>query len=215
MSTPTEDEMNLDASPDEPLEPEFATDDQGTTPIGAAELGVELPDDPDEAMAVLVQEVSEARRTAADLLDQLQRKAAEFENYRKRSLREQAQIRELGAERLIGALLPALDSFDAGLALPAETESERGLLAGLRATYDQVMEALAREGLEVVPGVGEPFDPAFHEAVAAPSDASGPLIVSHEVRRGYKLKEKVLRASLVVLSPVEHGVSSGTGGNEQ
>ena len=70
----------------------------------------------------------------------------------------------------------------------------------MNGTYDQLMHPVSRQGLSVVPGVGEAFDPTVHEAVASPPDATGPLVVSHEVRRGYRLKDKVLRPSLVALS---------------
>ena len=167
--------------------------------VTAESLGIELPDDADTATAMLLGEVARARADAADYLDQLQRKAAEFDNYRKRTLRETALVRELGAERLVSALLPVLDSFDAALALPAESENEKRLLAGMSGTYDQLVDALSREGFSAVPGVGAPFDPSVHEAVSSPPDATGALVVAHELRRGYRLKEKLLRAALVAL----------------
>ncbi len=169
------------------------------TPRSPQELGVDLPEDPDEALAVITQHLAEARDTEAAYLDRLQRVTAEFENFRKRSLREQAQLREMGSERVLGSLLPTLDSFDAALALPADTEAEQQLLKGMEGTYLKLMEALGREGLSVIPAVGESFDPAVHEAVSAPPNASGPLVVVAEIRRGYRLKDRVLRPALVAL----------------
>lgn len=195
---------------DTPQEPAMATPPAGEMEapaerdaVTAESLGLELPEAPEEAIATLLGELYDARQLADANLDQLQRKAAEFENYRKRSLRELAAIREMGSERLASALLPTLDSFEAALALPAETEAEQRLLAGMNGTYAQLMDALSREGLEVLPGVGASFDPTIHEAVSAPSEAGGALVVGHELRRGYRLKDKVLRASLVALESGE------------
>ena len=199
---------NGSAEPDEPTEwsenldeAELDVTAEAAEIVTAESLGIELPDDdPATARAVLLGEVAGARAMAADYLDQFQRKAAEFDNYRKRiAARNSTQIRELGAERLVSALLPVLDSFDAALALPAESETERRLLAGMSGTYDQLVDALSREGFSAVPGVGAPFDPTVHEAVSSPPEATGALMVAHELRRGYRLKDKVLRASLVAL----------------
>lgn len=159
--------------------------------------------DKDEATDALASILAAARRSEADYLDRLQRVTAEFDNFRKRSLREQQQLRELGSERVLSSLLPTLDSFDAAMAVPAESESEQRLLAGMAGTHTQLMEVVGREGLAPIPAVGEEFDPNVHEAISSPANPSGPLVVIAEIRRGYKLKDRVIRPALVALGMKE------------
>jgi molecular chaperone GrpE len=94
--------------------------------------------------------------------------------------------------------MPVLDSFDAALSTPAQSEAERQLLSGMINIREQLLKVLEQEGLEVVPTIGEPFDPEIHEPVGAPGGATD-LVVSEELRRGYRLKERVLRPAMVML----------------
>ncbi len=165
-------------------------------------LGLELPEDPDEAIALLLREVAEAREEASSYLDDLKRVAADFDNYRKRSMRESATMVDRAAERVIRNLMPVLDTFDAGLNIDAKTDSERQLYSGLINTRQQLLKALEAEGLEVIPTIGERFNPEIHEPAGAPG-GEGELIVSDELRRGYTLNGKVLRAALVSLEAEE------------
>jgi molecular chaperone GrpE len=170
--------------------------------LSADALGIDLPDDPDEAIPVLLAAVHEARAEAGAYLDDLRRVAADFDNFRKRAMRDQHTIVERAAERVLAAMLPVLDSFDAALAIEATTESEEKLLRGMRSTHAQLIDVLAKEGLEPIASVGEPFDPEVHEAVMT-SGGHGALVVSDELRRGYRLRGRVLRAALVALEDSE------------
>ena len=167
-------------------------------PLDPAALGVDLPADKDAAIAVLLSALQTARSEASSYLDDLRRVAADFDNFRKRATRDQQITVERAAERVVMALLPVLDSFDAALQVPAETETEQKLIGGMRGTHSQLMDVLAKEGLEPVPTWTEPFDPEVHEAVMSSGDGSK-LTVSQELRRGYRLKDKLLRAALVAL----------------
>jgi molecular chaperone GrpE len=167
-------------------------------PPDPAAMGVELPDDKDEAIAVLLEELSVARGEASSYLDDLRRVAADFDNFRKRATREQQVTVERASERVLHAMLPVLDSFDAALQITPSTDTEEKLLGGMRSTHDQLMDALAKEGLEPVPTWGERFDPEIHEAVMSNGDGSK-LTVSQELRKGYRLGGKVIRAALVAL----------------
>jgi molecular chaperone GrpE len=161
-------------------------------------LGLELPDDPDEAIQLLLREVATAREEAGTYLNDLKRVAADFENYRKRSIREHAEMLNRATEKVVTGLMPILDTFDAALAVEPESDSERQLYSGIINTREQLLKALEAEGLEVVPTIGEEFDPGIHEPVGAPA-GDGTLTVSQELRRGYRLNGRVLRAALVVL----------------
>ena len=163
-----------------------------------ADLGIELPSDPEEAVAALLIHVAAARSDAATHLDDLRRVAADFDNFRKRSQRDQMAQTQRASERVVSSMLPVLDSFDAALTIQPGSETEEKMLGGMRSTYDQLMTVLTREGLTIIDAVGAPFDPEVHEAVMT-SGGDGQLVVSQELRRGYRLGDHVLRAALVAL----------------
>jgi molecular chaperone GrpE len=166
----------------------------------AVELGLELPDDPEATRAILLRELAEARQDAGELLETLQRVAADFDNFRRRVQRDQAENVERASQRVVESLLPTLDSFDAALAYEPVTPSEEKLLDGMRSTHLQLLETLARVGFEPIPAAGEHFDPKVHEAVSGPGgDGDGELVVSAELRRGYTLHGRVIRPSLVAV----------------
>ena len=182
-ATPTPEEA---AGPLEPVSP------------GAALLGLDLPDDHVEAVGVLLDALATARGAADSHLEDLQRVAAEFENFRKRAAREREETQARASQRLVQALLPVLDSFDQAFNHEAQTPGEEQILAGVRGTFHQMIDALGKEGLEIIPTVGEEFDPEIHEAVAGGGE--GDLVVSREFRRGYLLKGRVLRPAMVVVA---------------
>lgn len=162
---------------------------------------IDLPEDPGDAVPVLLSALGTAQAEAAEYLEALQRVAAEYENFRKRSVRERDEIIDRASQRLIERLLPTLDSFDAALAYQAQTEQEHKFLAGMQDTHRLLMEALAGDGFVPIEANGVPFDPAVHEAVTGPSgEGDGDLLVK-EMRRGYTLRGRVVRAALVA---VEH-----------
>ncbi len=168
-------------------------------PIDPHALGLELPEDPTEALQLVLRELADARDEAGAYLDDLQRVAADFDNFRKRALRDHAANIERASEHIVKSLLPVLDTLDAALASGAETTTEQQLLDGIRGTRDLLLDTLGKEGLELIPALGEDFDPRLHEAVAAPQEGQGHLVVAQELRRGYLLKGRVLRAALVAV----------------
>ncbi len=163
----------------------------------AAALGIELPEHPDAARDLLLRELSEARADASEYLDLLQRATADLHNSRRLVERDRIENALRASQRVIESLLPALDAFDAALAYEAQTPAESRILDGMRGTHTQLIDALGREGFSPIAAVGEPFDPAVHEAVAGGGD--GELIVANELRRGYILRDRVLRPSLVTV----------------
>lgn len=173
----------------------------------AALLGLDLPDDREEAVAVLLDALTTARVAADSYLEDLQRVAAEFENFRKRAAREREETVARAAQRVVQALLPVLDSFDQAFAHQAQTPGEEQVLAGVRGTFHQLMDVLSKEGLEIIPATGEDFDPEVHEAVAGGGD--GDLMVAQELRRGYTLKGRVLRPAMVVVAPRPEAGAAG------
>jgi molecular chaperone GrpE len=136
------------------------------------------------------------------LFDRLQRLAAEFDNFRKRSAREQAALSERANERLVKELLPVLD--DLGRALEAAAEHEEAKLEeGVRLVHRALSDLLTKEGLAEIDTDGK-FDPHFHEALLSqPSDEAEGTVIE-VVQKGYKLGDRVLRpARVVVAGPQE------------
>jgi len=167
----------------------------------AHELGLELPDDPDDARDLLLRELGEARQEAGEHLEMLQRVAADFDNFRRRVERDQAENVERASQRVIEGLLPTLDAFDAATAFEPQSPPEEKIREGVLSTRSQLLETLARDGFEPIPATGEAFDPKVHEAVSGPGEGagSGDLIVGAELRRGYVMRGRVIRPSLVTV----------------
>ena len=167
-------------------------------PMDAGSSGIDLPEDHEEALVVLLDALATARRSSDDYLDDLQRVAADYENYRKRVERERTEIVARSTQQLIEALLPVLDSFDSAFANEPQNDRETQILTGVRGTFHLLSDTLAKEGLERIDALGRPFDPEVHEAVAGGGD--GDLVVAEELRAGYTLNGVVLRAALVTVA---------------
>jgi molecular chaperone GrpE len=131
------------------------------------------------------------------LLDQLLRARADFDNYRKRSLRDMDQLRETASANLIRALLPVLDNFERAL---AHADSGNPLAEGVVMIQKQLLDVLSAEGLKPVEAKGAHFDPHYHEALAMTPAHCAPGIVLEEYERGYLLKEQLLRPAKVIVS---------------
>lgn len=185
-----------DATPvDEVVEAELVPATETPDPHA---LGLELPDDPDAAIEMLLVELKSARDEGDSYLDDLKRVAADFDNFRKRTTRENAVMLDRATEKVVIGLMPVLDTFDAALQTEPKTESEQKLYSGMLNTREQLLNSLKNEGLEIIPTVDEPFNPEIHEPAGAPG-GNGQLTVTQELRRGYRLRGKVLRAALVVV----------------
>ena len=183
---------------------EFPVDGEGGGEDGVVEESaepapaIELPEDPEEAITLLIGELLATRAAAVEAVDRWKRSVAEFDNYRKRAQRDQAAMIARSSERVLANLLPVLDSLDAAAAMDAGASSEESIRQGLTGTRDQLLSTLAREGLEPIEALGEVFDPNLHEA-AQMGDGSGTMVVESEWRRGYTLNGRVIRASLVAV----------------
>lgn len=130
------------------------------------------------------------------------RSQAEFDNYRKRMARERTEAIVYANRSLLEQLLPVIDNFEMGLKAAKDSEGESSMiLQGMTMVHKQLEDFLSDQGVEVIPSDGLPFDPNLHEALKQePSDevASGNVI--YTMRRGFRLKERILRAANVVVS---------------
>jgi molecular chaperone GrpE len=167
--------------------------------LPAAEIGEEEAPDPVAATAAEVGAPSEVEKLKAErdaLLDRLARQQAEFDNARKRAVREQQDFREFAAADVIKSFLPTLDSFERALksASPDSTDFRNGI----ELIYRQFQDALQKIGVQPVPAVGQVFDPRIHEAVEMVDSTEVPdHHVLDELQRGYKYKDRLLRPAMV------------------
>jgi molecular chaperone GrpE len=177
----------------------------GKSEVDPAELDPEheLPasdDTPDSVSAASASgqatELAKLKIERDNLLDRLARLQAEFENARKRTAREQQEFREYAVADALKALLPTLDSFERALLTSASNKSEfRG---GVELIFKQLQDALVKLGLRPIPAKGEPFDPHLHQAIEmVDTKEAEDHHVLDELQRGYKLKDRLLRPSMV------------------
>ena len=165
-----------------------------------------------ETVAIPVQEFEELMAQLEELKDRYLRIAADFDNYRKRVEKEKEDIVCYANERLISDLLPVLDNLERALANDFGDARAESILDGVRMVSQQLESVLTSCGLEPVEAVGSSFDPQFHEAVGVlPSGDHDEGTVMAELQKGYKLKGKVLRHSVVHVAG-QSGGSTEEGG---
>jgi molecular chaperone GrpE len=143
--------------------------------------------------ADMADEVAVLRAERDEYLDHVRRIQAEFDNYRKRMLRDQTAYLERATEGLIEQLLPVLDAFELAL-LNAGSDPDR-LRKGVELVYSELLGVLEKAGLERIEAHGKPFDPTEHEAVMHVE--GGEPGICDVVRTGYRLKGRVLRPAMV------------------
>jgi len=141
--------------------------------------------------------LNEARAQAASYLEDLQRLKAEFENYRKRMVKEQTAMIERASAAVVERLLPILDNFELALMAADRTKDYESMVRGVEMVYGELLEVLKREGLERIESLHRPFDPELHEAVMHAEGEGDEIVVLDEMRPGYKLGGRVIRPAMV------------------
>ena len=162
-------------------------------------------EDADEMVRELEERLEAAEKQAQEWKDKYLRTAADFENLRKRALRDREEARLYGAESLLRDLLVVLDNMERAIDAAGEAEQIR---EGVKLTHDQFKHILGQHGVEVIEAAGGPFDPAHHEAVAhvpSPEHDAGTIIEEH--RRGYRYRERLLRPTMVSVAKEVEGDS--------
>jgi molecular chaperone GrpE len=153
--------------------------------------------DPAEAEAEqLVSDLDALQRERDDLLDTTRRLQADFENYRKRVLREQTALVERATEALLEQLLPVLDSFELAVRNLDDGDVDDKVRKGIELVFAELVGVLERAGLERIDARGAVFDPNEHEAVMQ-DEGDGEPHVGDVLRTGWKLKGRVLRPAMV------------------
>lgn len=187
--------------------------------LSSVELLEELRGDSDAAEGG-PQDASEEARVAAledeiaTLKERHLRALADFENLRRRSIKERADARHQATFSVLREIVPIIDNFDAALAIPVVEGADPGFRDGVELIARQFRDTLTRLGVTEVPGVGSPFDPSHHEAVAQEErDDLDHNTVAAVFRKGYLMGDRLLRPSMVKVAtrPVGGGATPETG----
>jgi len=180
-------------SEQEPLPSEGA--DAGTTSSSTSGAAALTPEQ--------VQELLAQAAKAADSWERLVRVTADFENFKKRAAREKTEAAQYASQALLTRLLPVLDNFEMALvaAQAAQGDKLASLQSGVSMIQQQLKQALVDTGLEEIDALGKPFDPAIHEAVTQQESDSVPEDhVVQQLRKGYKVKDRLLRPASVIVA---------------
>jgi len=179
---------------EETAETETVSNDvpESTEDVESEEMTDEFAEDPE--VAALGKELSE-------LHDKYLRLAAEYDNYRKRTLREKMELIQNAGESLLMDILPVVDDFERGIEVTSNAEDMDAIRKGMDLIYNKLKDFLTNHGVKEIKAMNEPFDTDWHEAVTnipAPSDDMKGKIVD-VIQKGYTLNNKVMRYSKVVI----------------
>ena len=145
--------------------------------------------------------LTKAQQEVEELKKQLLYKTAEFENYRKRTLKEKAELILNGGEKTVAAILPILDDFERAIKTMETAKDVKAVKEGVELIYNKFMATLAQNGVKVIETKDQPLDTDYHEAIAvipAPSEEQKGKILDC-VQTGYTLNDKVIRHAKVVV----------------
>lgn len=147
---------------------------------------------------MLEKQLKELQERLEEKENKLLRVQADFENYKRRARLDLEVAEKYRSQRIISDLPLALDNFERALQIDPDNEQTKSLLQGMEMVHRQILEALKNEGVEQIPSVGEQFDPNMHQAVMQVEDeAYESNAVVEELQKGYKLKDRVIRPSMV------------------
>ncbi|GBD88327.1 heat shock protein GrpE [bacterium BMS3Abin03] len=145
--------------------------------------------------------IAELEAEVQELKDKLLRKAAEFENYKRRTENDQLNLLTYAAESFIVKLLPVVDDFERSLEHIEDAQDINAIKQGVKLIYEKLMKVFDEQGVKKIDAVGKPFDVEYHEALMQKKDDSvEPHTVLDEIEKGYMYKDKVIRHSKVIVS---------------
>ncbi len=154
-----------------------------------------------ETTTDIIVQLEKVQQEKEELQQKLLRKAADFENFRKRALREKEDLRDSTEAFLIEDLLPAIDTLKLGLDAASKHPAADDITQGFNLVLDQFNNILSQRGLMETDPVGEPFDPKIHESVSQIACEETPEgHIAQTIRIGYFFKEKLLRPAMVAVS---------------
>ena len=157
-------------------------------------------EDPDKKKSFFKKKKDKKDEQIEELTDKVKRQMAEFDNFRKRTEKEKAQMFEVGAKSIIEKILPVIDNFERGLASIPEEEAGSAFADGMNMIYKQLMNELEQAGVAPIEAVGEEFDPEYHNAVMqVENDELESGTVAQELQKGYTYRDSVVRHSMVAV----------------
>lgn len=191
-----EEELQEQVSLNEPEEKVETAEEQATGQTETEEADVVETEE-----ARLMQELEKANEQLADQKDKYLRLSAEFDNYRKRTMKEKAELILNGGEKTISSILPVVDDLERALKNMETATDVDAVREGVELIYNKFMSVLGQNGVKVIETKEQPLDTDFHEAIAvipAPAEELKGKILDC-VQTGYKLNEKVIRHAKVVV----------------
>ncbi len=175
-------------------------------------IAIEVEDEPtadekgveDDPLLALEKELKTAREEATQSYDRFLRISAEFDNYKKRNLRETAEFKKYANETLLKNLLTVVDNLERAMEVSAKNADSKGLIDGVELTVAEILKIFANFGVTPIEAVGKPFDPSLHQAMQQEESADFPdNTVSQEFQKGYRLHDRLLRPAMVVVAKNE------------
>ena len=194
---PEEEILKNEEAENQQQEAETQTEETNSAENAGEEKETEISEEEKTA-----KELEETKQALEDYKDKYLRLSAEFDNYRKRTMKEKAELIKNGGEKAISAILPILDDLERALQNMQKAEDVKAMYEGINLIHQKFLKNLGNEGLEKMNPVGEAFDTDFHEAIAlvpAPEEAQKGKVLDC-VQTGYKLNDKVIRHAKVVVA---------------
>lgn len=165
-----------------------------------------MPPNPEDGTGQAEDETEGLQADLERFRDLALRSQADFENYKKRSAREKEEAIKYANSSLLEKLISIVDNFELGLEAARGEGEKSPIFAGMNMVLKQLMDFLAESGLQPIDAIGQKFDPNLHEAIAHEASEEVPEgLVIRQTRRGYKLKDRLLRPSSVVVSSGARG----------
>ncbi|MFS8651591.1 MAG: nucleotide exchange factor GrpE [Caldibacillus sp.] len=157
----------------------------------------DAPEQEDEVARLKVK-IEELEKRLKEKENRLLRLQADFDNYRKRTRSEMEAFKKYRSQNLALELLSSLDNFERALKTDVQTEEGKAILKGMEMVYKSILAAFEKEGIKPIEAVGQQFDPNYHHAVMQDhNDEYEANIVTEELQKGYMIRDRVLRPSMV------------------
>jgi len=179
-----------------PTPAQAENEDASKAPAASQDIAGEV-----EAVKQLREELDQAQEQVKIQQEQYLRTLADMENLRKRHQREKEELAKYGNEELLRETLPVIDNLERALEHAEQGEGQGGLMEGVQMTLNQFYQVLSKFGVEPIDAMGQPFDPAFHQAMGQLESADQPVnTVVQQMQKGYLLNQRLLRPAFVMVS---------------
>lgn len=169
----------------------------------ASDIEKEQPSDSeqDHSEGDVNKEIEELKKQSEENYNRFLRVQADFDNFRRRTVKEKEETAKFASSKVIEQLIPVMDNFERAISAGEENSDNDSMVEGVKMVFKQIEQIFEKEGVEPIPAEGEAFDPNYHQAVMqVESDEHDAGIVVEELQKGYKMKGRVLRPSMVKVS---------------